>query len=417
MLRNAHGYFDFMTASGPRHMTMSPPQAAPRAPPAPVLPARHLMQSPLLHKGFQTIERHVDEGLENETEATLSARIKAELVVMCQERGIPTEGEKRTLIKALLEWQHAKPVPAPSTPQLCSLELPVVAKKAPINTKYLNSLLTDINFQGEISYDQLTVGRKLGSGGFKDCYAGKYMGEDVAIGELRVQNFTETDIKEMKHEINVLKQLRHENIVRFIGVCTNVRHLCIVTELCENGDLYDYMRKNRKPSFGQLIMYMHDIALATSYMHSRRPSIIHRDMKSMNVLISSDGRAKINDFGLARIRPRANASLHTQCGTPNWQAPEFWTPNPRYSEKVDVYACGLIYWEILTWAEAGYPYHNLSEHQLYEAVREHEVRPPLEKLRKYPQSLLALIQEMWRKDPKKRPSMSHVVDRLAEYLQ
>lgn len=51
-----------------------------------------------------------------------------------------------------------------------------MSKKAPINTKYLTSLLTDVNFQGEISYDQLTVGRKLGSGGFKDCYAGKYMG-------------------------------------------------------------------------------------------------------------------------------------------------------------------------------------------------------------------------------------------------
>ncbi|KAF8928321.1 kinase-like domain-containing protein, partial [Dissophora ornata] len=313
--------------------------------------------------------------------------------------------------------QQAKPIPGPSTPTLCSVEPAAAAKKAPLNTVYLNSLLLDENFQGEIAYEQLTVGRKLGSGGFKDCYAGTYMGEAVAIGELRVQNFTEMDITEMKHEINVLKQLRHENIIRFIGVCTNIKHLCIVTELCENGDLYDFMRKNKKPDFGRLIMYMHDIALACSYLHTRRPCIIHRDMKSMNVLISSDNRAKINDFGLARIRPKANASLHTQCGTPNWQAPEFWTPNPSYTEKVDVYACGLIYWEILSWAELGYPYHNLTEHQLYEAVRDREERPPLDKLRKYPQSLMALIQEMWRKDPKKRPPMSQVVGRLAEYLE
>lgn len=68
-------------------MAMSPPHAAPPAPPAPVIQARHLMQSPTLGKGFQTIERHVDEGLENETEETLSLRIKAELVVLCQERG------------------------------------------------------------------------------------------------------------------------------------------------------------------------------------------------------------------------------------------------------------------------------------------------------------------------------------------
>ncbi|KAF9947709.1 hypothetical protein BGZ70_002542, partial [Mortierella alpina] len=362
--------------------------------------------------------RHVDESLEHETEETLLKRIKADIVVMCQERGLPAEGEKKVLVQALLDWQKAKPVPGPSTPKLCSIQPAlVVQNKAPINTKYLNSLLQDGNFQGEIMYEQLTVGKKLGSGGFKDCYAGTYMGEAVAIGELRVQNFTEMDIQEMKHEINVLKQLRHENIIRFIGVCTNIKHLCIVTELCENGDLYDFMRKTKKPTFGRLIMYMHDIALACAYLHTRRPSIIHRDMKSMNVLISSDDRAKINDFGLARIRPRANASLHTQCGTPNWQAPEFWSPNPSYTEKVDVYACGLIYWEILSWAELGYPYHNLTEHQLYEAVRDKEERPPLEKLKKYPQSLLSLIQDMWRKDPKKRPSMSYVVDRLAEYLE
>ncbi|KAG0204835.1 hypothetical protein BGX28_003368 [Mortierella sp. GBA30] len=373
---------------------------------------------PVLGQGFQTIERHVDEWLEHETESTLNNRIKADLVVMCQERGLPSEGNKSELVKSLLKWQHAKPVPGPSTPHLICME-PAAAgvKKTPINTMHLNSLLTEANFQGEISYEQLTFEKKLGSGGFKDCYAGTYRGEAVAIGQLRVQNFTKVDIAEMKHEIDVLKQLRHENIISFIGVCTNVRHLCIVTELCENGDLYDHMRKVRKPSFGRLLMYMHDIALAVAYLHSRRPSIIHRDMKSMNVLITSDDRAKINDFGLARIRPRANASMHTQCGTPNWQAPEFWTSKPSYTEKVDVYACGLIYWEILSWAELGYPYHHLTEHQLYEAVRDRAERPPMEKLRKYPQTLLSLIQDMWAKDPKRRPSMSRVVDRLAEYLQ
>ncbi|KAI8355345.1 kinase-like domain-containing protein [Mortierella sp. GBAus27b] len=395
MLRNANGYFEWRFATPPSR-----------------LPSRLGMG-----KGFQTIERHVDEKLENETEETLNGRIKADIVVMCQERGLPSEGDKKELIKNLLNWQVAKPVPGPSTPNLISHEAPALVKKAPVNTVYLNSVLLDANFKGEIQYEQLEVGRKLGSGGFKDCYAGKYNGDNVAIGELRVQNFTELDLEEIKHEINVLKQLRHENIIRFVGVCTNVRHLCIVTELCEHGDLYDHMRKVRRPSFGRMVMYMHDIALACSYLHTRRPSIIHRDLKSMNILISSDDRAKINDFGLARIRTRANASMHTQCGTPNWQAPEFWTANPRYTEKVDVYACGLIFWEILSWAELGYPYHNFTEHQLYEAVRDKEVRPPMDRLRKYPKSLLILIQDMWRKDPARRPSMSHVVDRLAEYLQ
>ncbi|CAG8777077.1 10377_t:CDS:2, partial [Acaulospora morrowiae] len=130
-------------------------------------------------------------------------------------------------------------------------------------------------------------------------------------------------------------QLRHENVVRFIGVCTNSNHFCIITELCDNGDMFDYMRRETKPSFSRQIMLMHDIAMGVTYLHTRRPSIIHRDLKSMNILISVDLQAKINDFGLARIRPKANASMHTQCGTPNWQAPEFWSPKPSYTEKVD----------------------------------------------------------------------------------
>lgn len=364
---------------------------------------------------FQTLDHHRDDALENETKLTLNEKTWAELIALCQERGLSTEGDKDILIQLLLDWkQNTRPVPAPSTPRLFSTDESNSQRHDKISSVYLSTLFVDDDTT-EIKYEELEVNAKLGSGGFKDCYAGKYKGAPVAIGELRVVNFNESDIKETKHEINVLKQLRHENIIQFIGVSSNSKHLCIVTELCENGDLFDYMRKAPKPSLTQQIMFMHDIALGVTYLHTRRPSIIHRDLKSMNILISADLRAKINDFGLARIRPRANASMHTQCGTPNWQAPEFWTPNPSYTEKVDVYAAALIFWEIMTWGEAGYPYQAFSEHQLYVAVRDHNVRPPLENL-KYPITLLTLVQDMWVKDPKTRPSMGFVVESLVKYL-
>lgn len=365
---------------------------------------------------FQTLDHHTDDALECETKFSLNEKTWAEIIALCQERGLNAEGDKASLIQVLWDWkQNTRPVPAPSTPRLFSADGSSSPRQNKINSVYISSLLLD-DETSEIKYEDLVIGNKLGSGGFKDCYAGKYKGEIVAIGELRVTNFSETDFKEMRHEINVLKQLRHENIVQFLGVCSNSKHLCIVTELCEHGDLFDHMRRVPRPSFSQQIMFMHDISLGVSYLHARRPSIIHRDLKSMNILISSDLRAKINDFGLARIRPRANASMHTQCGTPNWQAPEFWTSNPSYTEKVDVYACGLIFWEIMTWGEAGYPYQNYSEHQLYEAVRDKNVRPPIENLRNYPITLLKLVESMWQKDPKARPSMSQVVESLVEYL-
>lgn len=72
------------------------------------------------------------------------------------------------------------------------------------------------------------------------------------------------------------RQLRHENVIKFIGVCTHPSHLCIVTEICAKGDLFDVIRNYQRPSFAQQVMHMYDIALGVSYLHTRRPSIIHR---------------------------------------------------------------------------------------------------------------------------------------------
>ncbi|RCH85024.1 hypothetical protein CU097_007596 [Rhizopus azygosporus] len=342
----------------------------------------------------------------------------ADIIEYCQERGLKTEGAKSELIEDLISWKESlRLVPAPSTPKLytahelfpdSSRTLLSPEKRLELNSRELSLLfLDDKNPQFDIAYSALTIGRKLGSGGFKDCYAGYYKGEPVAIGELRLTQFNQVDLNEIKHEIDVLKQLRHENVIRFIGVCTHPQHLCIITELCEKGDLFDVIRSFKKPSFSQLVMYMYDIALGVSYLHTRRPSIIHRDLKSMNILVSADDRAKINDFGLARIRPKANILMHTHCGTPNWQGKKRYKERNLIKGQVDVYACGLIFWEILTWGEYGYPYQDMSEHALYVAVKEQRIRPPLGKLSQlYPHQLLLLIMEMWEGEPRLETSGS-----------
>lgn len=70
------------------------------------------------------------------------------------------------------------------------------------------------------------------------------------------------------------RQLRHENVIKFIGVCTHPSHLCIVTEICAKGDLFDVIRNYQKPSFAQQVMYMYDIALGVSYLHTRRYIVV-----------------------------------------------------------------------------------------------------------------------------------------------
>src|SRR5712672_72844 len=132
---------------------------------------------------------------------------------------------------------------------------------------------------------------------------------------------------------------------------------------------------------------MLDIARGLEYLHQRKPSVIHRDCKSSNILITSKGIAKIADFGLAKVKQSTRSMVRSLVGTVNWQAPELWHAHPKYNHKVDVFACGAVYWEMLQWhlPNKRYPWEvgpsgpgsriivdhyvqGMNEHAIYEAV-------------------------------------------------
>lgn len=183
-------------------------------------------------------------------------------------------------------------------------------------------------------------------------YKGTYGRKTIAIADIR-GHLTEMDIK----ELSLLRDLRHPNIVHFIGVSIpkepSFVPVMIVTELCANGDLFDYIRGVDHPPFLAMLEIMLGIAKGVNYLHSRIPTVIHRDIKSSNVLITAQGVAKIGDFGLARVvETTMKSMIRSLVGTVNWQAPELWVPHPRYNEKVDVYSVGLVLWEICQWSAA-----------------------------------------------------------------
>lgn len=145
----------------------------------------------------------------------------------------------------------------------------------------------------------------------------------------------------------------------------------IVSELCSNGDLFDYVRNVNPPSlykvvrvsssfplatiggqtcfFTMQLTMMLDIARGLEYLHQRKPSVIHRDCKSSNILITAKGTAKIADFGLAKVKQSTRSMVRSLVGTVNWQAPELWHAHPKYNHKVDVFSCALVFWEMLQW--------------------------------------------------------------------
>lgn len=129
-------------------------------------------------------------------------------------------------------------------------------------------------------------------------------------------------------ELGLLRDLRHPNIVNFIGVSIPAQPsevpVTIISELCANGDLFDYLRGVAHPTFLEMLKIMIGIARGLEYLHTRTPKIIHRDIKSSNVLITGSGIAKINDFGLARVKTSTKSMIRSLVGTVNWQAPELW---------------------------------------------------------------------------------------------
>ncbi|PWY99554.1 kinase-like protein, partial [Testicularia cyperi] len=232
----------------------------------------------------------------------------------------------------------------------------------------------------EIAPSKLEKLEKIGSGGFKDVYVGKYhisksRVSKVAIADIR-NHLTEMDIK----ELSLLRDLRHENIVRFIGVSIpeNPRHVpcMIVSELCSNGDLFDYIRNTEAPCDAEVFRILLETARGLEYLHTRTPAIIHRDCKSTNVLITRRRTAKINDFGLARVKNTSRSMMRSLVGTVNWQAVELWSPKPQYNEKVDVWSAGMTFWETLQWhqPEKKYPFQGMNEHQIYQDVGQKKLR-------------------------------------------
>ena len=156
-----------------------------------------------------------------------------------------------------------------------------------------------------LSADNLKIGKRLGTGTFGQVFAGTYFGTNVAVKELFANKLTDDLIVEFHQECNLFKDMRHPNIVLFMGSAFDVGKLYMVMELCENGsimNLYTNIKKPFRPEvhMGKCLDLANDMAQGGAYLHMHDPPIIHRDLKSENVLVDGNFVAKITDFGQSR---------------------------------------------------------------------------------------------------------------------
>ncbi|GKD14885.1 PAC motif-containing protein, partial [Tanacetum coccineum] len=159
------------------------------------------------------------------------------------------------------------------------------------------------NVDYEILWEDLITKEQIGQGSCGTVYRGLWYGSDIAIKLFTYQEFSDNVMLSFKQEVSLMKRLRHPNILLFMGAVTSPQHLGIVTEFLPRGSLFQVLQKNSTQLDWRRRLHMAmDIARGMNYLHHYNPPIVHRDLKSSNLLVDKNWSVKVGDFGLSRIR-------------------------------------------------------------------------------------------------------------------
>ncbi|KAG6553982.1 hypothetical protein Mapa_004899 [Marchantia paleacea] len=226
-------------------------------------------------------------------------------------------------------------------------------------TQYLG----DMGFSVEYSYKQLSKATgqfqeasKLGQGGFGSVYKGVLPDTGQSVAVKRVSSESKQGFKEFMAEVSIISQLRHRNVVKLLGWCSDRDKFLLVYELMPNGSLD---RALFHPAAGSVLSWevrfkiILGAAEALHYLHKGwRQQVIHRDFKSSNILLDEEFNAMLGDFGLARkVDHHQDAATTKVAGTYGYVAPEV-PATQKFTEKTDVYAFGAVTLEIVTGCRA-----------------------------------------------------------------
>ncbi|KAJ3564015.1 hypothetical protein NP233_g8565 [Leucocoprinus birnbaumii] len=252
--------------------------------------------------------------------------------------------------------------------------------------------------------------KKLGAGSFGNVYKGSYLGIDVAIKEVLPSN--EYDVaKYFEREWRLMKECRHPNICLFIGLSRAPdpdNRIFIVSEYIENGNVRLYIHDKTKPFPWRLrLSFAIDVTRALAYLHARK--CIHRDLKGENLLVTSNGRIKVTDFGFARIAARneEESKRLTFCGTDSYMSPEILLGD-EFDLPTDVFSLGIIFCEIAARKLADDTH--FKRHSPEFGIDVAEVRERANS--DCPPDFLSLCLECLNTDPSKRPTTRTILERL-----
>jgi tRNA A-37 threonylcarbamoyl transferase component Bud32 len=310
-------------------------------------------------------------------------------------------------------------------------------------TKLLLHSLNLSGFNFYIPFPELKILNKIGEGGFGEVYLGLWNFKKVAIKKFtidynKIKNNAKLFYRHKNHnltlksiiykfikEINIISNLRHPNILLYIGASIDQENnFYIVTEYIPNGNLFDYLHKNNedyedvknnsKLNKKLKIKIAYQIALSIKYLHSR--NITHCDIKSSNILLDYDFNIKLSDYGLSQFLNILDFSekKRGKFGTTHWMPPEIMLNN-KYQEKSDVFSYGMILYELIS---GKIPYKGLSNVQIVGLVADAKRIVDISGI-KTDFFLKKLCSQCIMYDIDKRPTFEEIInyfEKISEYL-